>query len=83
MNRVSSVVSKFPRYTGLKITGIQVFQVDLPLHAQSYNWSGGNTISTFDATVVRIETNREGVVGYGEVTPLGPNYLPSYAEVLL
>jgi L-alanine-DL-glutamate epimerase-like enolase superfamily enzyme len=28
---------------------------------------------------VRLETN-EGIVGWGEATPLGPNYLPAFAE---
>lgn len=29
--------------------------------------------------MVRVETD-EGIVGHGEVCPLGPTYLPSYAE---
>jgi L-alanine-DL-glutamate epimerase-like enolase superfamily enzyme len=32
----------------------------------------------FDSTVVRIETD-SGLVGFGEITPLGAVYLPSYA----
>lgn len=44
-----------------------------------YNWSGGNTVSVFDSTLVRVDTD-EGVSGYGEVCPLGPAYLPAYAE---
>jgi L-alanine-DL-glutamate epimerase-like enolase superfamily enzyme len=51
--------------------------VDLPLHEGSYNWSGGKSVSVFDSTVVRIETD-EGVVGHGEVCPLGPFYLAAY-----
>ena len=62
----------------MKITRIQAFQVDLPLHEGSYNWSGGKSVTVFDSTVVRIETD-EGSVGFGEITPLGPVYLPSYA----
>jgi L-alanine-DL-glutamate epimerase-like enolase superfamily enzyme len=62
----------------VKITRIAAFQVDLPLHEGSYNWSGGKSVSVFDSTVVRIETDA-GVVGHGEVCPLGPFYLPSYA----
>jgi cis-L-3-hydroxyproline dehydratase len=34
-------------------------------------------VSVFDSTVVEIETD-EGVVGYGEVCPLGPFYLAAY-----
>jgi L-alanine-DL-glutamate epimerase-like enolase superfamily enzyme len=36
-------------------------------------------VTIFDSTVVKVETD-EGVTGYGEVCPLGPVYLPSYAK---
>ncbi len=62
----------------MKITGIKAYQVDLPLHEGSYQWSGGKAVSIFDSTVVAIETDA-GVTGYGEVCPLGPVYLPAYA----
>ena len=62
----------------MKITRIAAYQVDLPVHEGSYNWSGGKSISVFDSTVVRVETD-EGVTGHGEVCPLGPFYLASYA----
>ena len=62
----------------MKIRKISVFQVDLPLHEGSYKWSGGKSVDVFDSTVVSVETD-EGVVGHGEVCPLGPFYLPSYA----
>ncbi len=62
----------------MKITGIELYQVDLPLHEGSYNWSGGKSVQVFDSTVVRIETDA-GLAGHGEVCPLGPFYLPSYA----
>ncbi len=62
----------------MKITRIAAYQVDLPLHEGSYKWSGGKSVDVFDSTVVRVETD-EGVVGHGEVCPLGPFYLPSYA----
>lgn len=63
----------------MKIERIAVFQVDLPLHEGSYKWSGGKSVDVFDSTVVRIDTD-EGLVGFGEVCPLGPFYLPSYAK---
>ena len=63
----------------MKITSIHVFQVDLPLHEGSYNWSGGKSVSVFDSTIVALETDAN-LTGYGEVCPLGPVYLPSYAE---
>src|SRR5579872_832428 len=62
----------------MKITRIHAYQVDLPLHEGSYKWSGGNSVSVFDSTIVEIQTD-EGITGYGEVCPLGPAYLPAYA----
>lgn len=63
----------------MKISEIRVYQVDLPLNEGSYNWSGGKSVQVFDSTVVEILTDA-GVSGYGEVCPLGPVYLPAYAE---
>ena len=63
----------------MNISKISVFQVNLPLHEGSYNWAGGKSVKVFDSTVVRIETD-EGIIGHGEVCPLGPVYLPAYAE---
>lgn len=62
----------------MRITRITVYQVDLPLHEGSYKWSGGKSVTVFDSTVVRIDTDK-GIVGHGEVCPLGPFYLPAYA----
>jgi len=62
----------------MKISKIAVHQVDLPLHEGRYAWSGGRSVSVFDSTVVRVETDA-GIVGHGEVCPLGPAYLPAYA----
>src|SRR5262245_324714 len=64
--------------TTMQITEICVYQVDLPLHEGSYKWSGGNSVSVFDSTIVAIKTDH-GLTGYGEVCPLGPAYLPAYA----
>src|SRR5438128_3254377 len=63
----------------MKITKISAHRVELPLREGSYNWSGGKSVSVFDSTVVRLDTDA-GVVGYGEVCPLGPFYLPAYAN---
>jgi cis-L-3-hydroxyproline dehydratase len=63
----------------MKITRILAYRVDLPLHETSYNWSGGKSVSIFDSTIVRVETDA-GIVGHGEVCPLGPFYLPAYAD---
>ncbi|MFP6741806.1 MAG: cis-3-hydroxy-L-proline dehydratase [Alphaproteobacteria bacterium] len=61
----------------MKITAINVYQVDLPLKEGRYSWADGKFVEVFDCTVVEIETD-EGVSGYGEVCPLGPFYLPAY-----
>src|SRR5215470_249123 len=62
----------------MKIARITVHRVELPLVEGSYGWSGGKSIRAYDSTVVRIETDT-GLVGHGEVAPLGPAYLPAYA----
>ena len=62
----------------MKITGVQVYQVDLPLHEGNYSWSEGKSVDVFDSTVVAIQTDGP-LTGYGEVCPLGPVYLPAYA----
>jgi L-alanine-DL-glutamate epimerase-like enolase superfamily enzyme len=63
----------------MKITRIRCYQVDLPLHEKTYKWSGGKSVATFDSTIVQIDTD-DGVTGFGEVCPLGPFYLPAYAN---
>lgn len=61
------------------ITRIFAHRVELPLREGTYKWSGGKSVSVFDSTVVGVETD-SGLTGYGEVCPLGPAYLPAYAE---
>src|SRR5881394_2861989 len=63
----------------MKITRILAYRVELPLHETTYKWSGGKSMTVFDSTIVRVETDA-GLVGHGEVCPLGPFYLPAYAE---
>src|SRR6187431_2620732 len=63
----------------MKITRILAYRVELPLHETTYKWSGGKSVTVFDSTIVRVETDA-GIVGHGEVCPLGPFYLPAYAE---
>ncbi|MEM7455003.1 MAG: cis-3-hydroxy-L-proline dehydratase [Planctomycetota bacterium] len=63
----------------MQIKKIACYQVDLPLHEGSYKWSGGKSVSVFDSTIVQVETDT-GIIGHGEVCPLGPFYLPAYAE---
>jgi L-alanine-DL-glutamate epimerase-like enolase superfamily enzyme len=63
----------------VKIRRIVAYRVELPLHETTYKWSGGKSVTVFDSTIVGVETD-SGLVGYGEVCPLGPFYLPAYAE---
>ncbi|MEX0879339.1 MAG: cis-3-hydroxy-L-proline dehydratase [Thermoanaerobaculia bacterium] len=63
----------------MKIRRITAHRVELPLREGSYKWSGGKSVDVFDSTLVRVETDA-GLVGHGEVCPLGPAYLPAYAE---
>jgi L-alanine-DL-glutamate epimerase-like enolase superfamily enzyme len=63
----------------MKIQRIRAYRVELPLHEGSYKWSGGKSVAVFDSTVVEVETDG-GITGYGEVCPLGPFYLPAYAN---
>ncbi|MCB8932707.1 MAG: mandelate racemase/muconate lactonizing enzyme family protein [Chthonomonadaceae bacterium] len=63
----------------MNIQSIRAYRIDLPLKEGSYNWSGGKSVSVFDSTVVEVVTD-EGLTGWGEVCPLGPFYLPAYAE---
>jgi L-alanine-DL-glutamate epimerase-like enolase superfamily enzyme len=63
----------------MKIKRISAWKVDLPLHEGSYKWSGGKSVTVFDSTIVGVESDT-GVIGYGEVCPLGPFYLAAYAN---
>lgn len=63
----------------MKITGIKAYRVELPLHETTYKWSGGKSVTVFDSTIVQVDTDA-GITGYGEVCPLGPFYLPAYAD---
>jgi L-alanine-DL-glutamate epimerase-like enolase superfamily enzyme len=63
----------------VKIRRIAAYRVELPVREGRYAWSGGKSVSVFDSTIVRVETDT-GLAGHGEVCPLGAAYLPAYAE---
>jgi L-alanine-DL-glutamate epimerase-like enolase superfamily enzyme len=63
----------------MKISRILAYRVELPLRETTYKWSGGKSVTVFDTTIVRVETDT-GLAGHGEVCPLGPFYLPAYAD---
>src|SRR6476659_9603394 len=54
----------------MRIARIFAHRVELPLHEGSYKWSGGKSVTVFDSTIVGVETD-SGLVGFGEVCPLG------------
>lgn len=62
----------------MRIERIALYRVDLPLVEGRYAWSRGRFVEVFDSTLVRLETDT-GLAGHGEVCPLGPFYLPSFA----
>jgi len=62
----------------MKISKISVYQVDLPYSNGTYKLSGGRVYTSFDATIVCVETSC-GQIGWGESTPFGPNYIAAHA----
>ena len=62
----------------MKIIKINIYQVSLPMKEGSYSWSN-QSFEAFDSTVVEIQTD-EGISGVGEICPLGPAYLPAFAD---
>lgn len=62
----------------MKITKIELYQVDLPYVGGRYELSGGRIYTSFDASIIRISTDT-GVEGWGESTPFGPNYIAAHA----
>lgn len=61
----------------MRIERVDVFGYDLSYVHGSYVMSSGRVITQLPSTVVRLTTN-DGLEGWGEVCPLGPNYLASF-----
>ncbi len=62
----------------MKISAISAYSVELALKEGAYSW-GTQSFPSFASTVVVVDTD-EGLRGYGEICPLGPGYMPSFAE---
>ena len=63
----------------MKITGVDVWALDLPLN-RPYSLSGGRLrFERLDSTLVRLTTD-EGLIGWGEGCPWGSTYLPAFAR---
>ncbi len=63
----------------MKITRVEIYGYDLHYVHGRYVMSGGREISALPSTVVGIATDT-GLIGWGEVCPLGSTYLPAFAE---
>jgi len=63
----------------MKITGIRVWQLDLPLHKPYYLSGGRLKFECLDSTIVQIETDA-GISGWGEGCPWGVTYLPAFGK---
>jgi L-alanine-DL-glutamate epimerase-like enolase superfamily enzyme len=62
------------------IVAISVFKVDLPHpDSGSFRISGGRSHTSFDDTIVEIETD-QGITGWGETCPYGSTYVAAFAE---
>lgn len=63
----------------MRITGLSVFQLTLPLR-KPYWLSGGRLkFEALDSTIVRLDTDA-GVTGWGEGCPWGATYLPAFGK---
>jgi len=63
----------------MKITQIDVYQVDYKLLDQKYAWSRGHAVTSFVSTIIRISTD-EDLKGFAEVCPLGSAYMDAFAQ---
>ena len=63
----------------MKISGIEIYHFELSYVHGLYTMSGGRDITTLPSTFVRVISDA-GYEGWGEVCPLGTNYLPQHAE---
>ncbi|MEM9438425.1 MAG: mandelate racemase/muconate lactonizing enzyme family protein [Pseudomonadota bacterium] len=63
----------------MKITRIRIYKTALPYVGGVYVWGAGNAIETAMASVVVIDTDA-GLLGCGEFTPCGENYMVAHSE---
>jgi L-alanine-DL-glutamate epimerase-like enolase superfamily enzyme len=63
----------------MKITQIDVYQVDYKLLDQKYAWSRGHAVTSFVSTIIRISTD-EDLKGFAEICPLGSAYMDAFAQ---
>ena len=63
----------------MKLVGLDCFGYELRYAHGEYVMSGGRAAASQIGTLVRLRTD-EGLDGWGEITPLGSTYLPTFAE---
>ena len=63
----------------MKIVGVDAFGYAVRYAHGEYVMSGGRAAVTQTGTLVRLRTD-EGLAGWGEITPLGATYLPTYSD---
>lgn len=61
----------------MRITAVSAFAQWQPFTDGTYTCSGGRSAEGFDSTIVRLDTDA-GLVGWGEMAPLGAFYDPSF-----
>jgi cis-L-3-hydroxyproline dehydratase len=67
----------------MRIVKITAYQFDAPVvEAENARISGGREYSGITTTVVQLDTD-QGITGWGESAPYGPNYLPYIAGAIL
>jgi L-alanine-DL-glutamate epimerase-like enolase superfamily enzyme len=63
----------------LRLAGLDCFGYELRYAHGEYVMSGGRAAASQIGTLVRLRTD-ESIDGWGEITPLGSTYLPTFAE---
>ncbi len=63
----------------MKIIRISVYRTPLPYVDGFYAWGAGNRIESAVASVVVVESDA-GLIGCGEFTPCGENYIEAHSE---
>ena len=63
----------------MKITRIDVHQVELAYSGGVYRLSGGREYRSFDATIIALHCD-DGTVGWGESTPFGSTYVAAHGD---
>jgi cis-L-3-hydroxyproline dehydratase len=62
----------------MRISRIELYNINLPYSGGVYKLSGGRTYESFDASIVRVVCD-DGTEGWGESTPFGSTYIAAHA----